>query len=143
MESYFKKVFNSTQHIDQSWNVVITDSYPSWLKNTGMTFDSFDHHVDVYLLKNTSDLDMSELSLTVTNILVDDGNATKRQNHVFIREFGDTSLQNCPTLKSTMALSNIFKFCVDHFFAINKEPINPLSFSALRTTRTNQIKWMF
>ena len=99
------------------WNIIITDTFPLWLNNTNIIFDSFLQHLDVYLITNDSNRPTLKAAMSrhLTDILVDDGNATLRGNHLMLQDISTLhDIADLPTFKSEMPSSRCKKlqFCI-------------------------------
>ena len=114
LEKYINLVFDeSVEQGHEQWNMLLTDQFPTWLNRTKIKYNSFFRHLDVYLCAPnntnlTNDL-IEEMKIRLNEVLLNDGNASIRLNHLRAIE-PDAKLKelvtNLPTLKlNTMQTS--------------------------------------
>lgn len=117
-QKYLNKIYNSatSNHFTgdkEQWNVVISDHFPNWLKNTSIIFDSFHQHMDIFLMCNGSDEATklrNDVKAHLSDVLViDDGNTSIRGNHLMLVNVGAQNyvevVKQTPTFKNYLATS--------------------------------------
>uniref|UniRef100_A0A914P018 Uncharacterized protein n=1 Tax=Panagrolaimus davidi TaxID=227884 RepID=A0A914P018_9BILA len=118
-QKYLKQIYNnSNEMIKDQWNVILTDEFPHWLKNTSIIFNSFLQHLDIYLMSFNNSAIANELEKgmeeSLNEILVNDKNSTKRGNHVLLIPFNGPNsffenVKQMPTIKKYMG-ATIFSY---------------------------------